>query len=273
MSETEFYANATLGFRQWHFSPSEGAEPPVLRGFSNPFLGGFAKYGFDSPRYPWRLETPNHAECARLEFNPSLREAHGEVPGMDCSCGFYAYGRRIGSGSETTARVVGGVIAGWGTLELHERGFKCGVAKILALFEPKVHADYDLKTWEDRETLSRLCADHAIPLLKPDALRDDDEVAATPTNETSRCSKTNCVSERFRLRGPARETEENEMYGFGEYEVLRQRHEEIRHEVAVNRLARMARANRGRKPRLARDPRWELARFGELLGKRLRNIK
>ncbi len=201
MREPEFYANATLGFRQWYFSVADGGEPSALRGLANPLLHGLAKHGFNSSRYRWRVDGPNHAECARVESlasNPDfLRETHGEVPGMECSCGFYAYGRRIGSGSETTVHVVGGVIAGWGNLELHERGFKCGVAKILALFKPdpnKQHADYDRASWKNREVLDRLCtdhdgvdwrnrealgrmcADHAIPLLEPDDLRGDEEV-------------------------------------------------------------------------------------------------
>ena len=63
MIESQSYANATLGFRQWHFPLPDGAQSPALRGFANPFLRGFAKYGFNSPRYRWRVKTPNHAEC------------------------------------------------------------------------------------------------------------------------------------------------------------------------------------------------------------------
>ena len=37
---------------------------------------------------------------------------------------------------EDLALALGGIVAGWGKLELHERGFKCGVAKILAVFAP-----------------------------------------------------------------------------------------------------------------------------------------
>jgi hypothetical protein len=63
------------------------------------------------------------------------------------------------------------------------------------------------------------------------------------------------------------------MYGWIDQEASRQYREEIRNEVAINRLAKMARANRVRKSRLIRDLRWELARYGERLGKRLRNTR
>lgn len=195
---SEFYANATLGFRRWYFSVTDGGEPSPLRGCANPLLQGLLKYGFESPRYRWHVDEPNYAECARIAHAPDfLRKSHGEVPGIECSCGFYAYGRRVGSNSETTIHVVGGAIAGWGTMELHEQGFKCGAANILALFEPnpeKQHAadyraawkdqdalsrlcsDSNRTAWKTREALRRVCAENDIPLLEPDALRDDDEV-------------------------------------------------------------------------------------------------
>lgn len=180
MSEPDFYANATLGFRQWYFSVADGGEPSPLRGYANPLLHGLLKYGFNSPRYRWHVDEPNYAECARLAHAPdSLRKSHGEVPGIECSCGFYAYGRRVGSNSSTTIHFVGGAIAGWGTMKLHERGFKCGAAKILALFEPhpeKELADSDRTGWKTREALRGVCAENAISLLEPDALRDDDGV-------------------------------------------------------------------------------------------------
>jgi hypothetical protein len=57
------------------------------------------------------------------------------------------------------------------------------------------------------------------------------------------------------------------MYGPAEYQVWRQRPEEIRHEVAVARLEKMARANQGIESGLIRDLKWELARYAGLLGK------
>ncbi len=173
MSEPEFYANATLGFRQWYFSPrAEGNEPPSL--------GGLVRYGFNRPRCLWDLKNPNHAECLRLKFNPdSFSEEHGEVPKAGCSCGFYAHGRRDSFNSETTVHVVGGVVAGWGNLELHERGFKCSVAKILAVFAPdpaRMHPHYGELAQENRAALESMCAGMGIPLLPSEALRDDAEV-------------------------------------------------------------------------------------------------
>jgi len=66
------------------------------------------------------------------------------------------------------------------------------------------------------------------------------------------------------------------MYGLAEYEFVRQRQAEFRHEAASNRLARELRANRGanRKgsSRLVADARWELERYVGLLKKRLRGL-
>ncbi len=176
MREPEFYANATLGFRQWHPAPGFGEHEPL-------YLQSMVRQGLDRPRYRWSLQDPNRASCSRPKhpkFRPgSLYASHGEVPAPGCSCGFYAYGRRDGSGSETSVHVVGGVVAGWGNLELHERGFRCSVAKVLALFGPDLrreHADYDGVAPKKWAALKRMCAENAVPLLPPDALRDDEEV-------------------------------------------------------------------------------------------------
>jgi hypothetical protein len=56
------------------------------------------------------------------------------------------------------------------------------------------------------------------------------------------------------------------MHGLGEYEVWRQRREEIRKEVAMARLAKTARANRETRPYVVRDLSWELARYLETEG-------
>jgi hypothetical protein len=59
----------------------------------------------------------------------------------------------------------------------------------------------------------------------------------------------------------AHDTEENEMNIWAEYEIGRQHREEIRHEVAVARLEKLARANRETRPYVVRDLSWELARY------------
>jgi hypothetical protein len=59
----------------------------------------------------------------------------------------------------------------------------------------------------------------------------------------------------------SREIEENRMYGLDEYEVLHQCPEEIRQEVAVARLEKVARANCETRSYMARDLSWELARY------------
>jgi hypothetical protein len=55
--------------------------------------------------------------------------------------------------------------------------------------------------------------------------------------------------------------EENEMYGLANYEVLRQRREGSRREVAVEHPARVAREKRETRPYVVRDLSWELARY------------
>jgi len=75
--------------------------------------------------------------------------------------------------------MVGGVVAGWGELELHERGVKCGAAKILAVFAPDPHRTrphYGELAQEKWAALESMCAGTDIPMLPPDALRDDAEV-------------------------------------------------------------------------------------------------
>ena len=172
MNEPDFYACATLGFRQWHLSldATEGVA----------FLEGLLKYGFDHPHRRWDLERPNRAECLHARFAPrSVPEGHGEVPGIGCSCGFYAHARRQGSNSDTTVLRAGGLVAGWGTLELHEGGFRCSVAKVLALFAPDPrqrrvdHAGVAPQEWA---ALEAMCADAAVPLLPPGALWQDEEL-------------------------------------------------------------------------------------------------
>ena len=51
------------------------------------------------------------------------------------------------------------------------------------------------------------------------------------------------------------------MYRLAEYELLGQRHEKTRREVAVERPTRMERENRETRPYVVRDLSWELARY------------
>lgn len=169
--EPEFYANATLGFRQWSLS---------LDANGGTSLGATVRRSLHPPPYRWNPQGPNRAGCLRLKLRPdSFHVWHGEIPAKGCTCGFYAYGRRYGSGSETTVHTVGGIIAAWGNLELHELGFKCSTAKILALFAQDLdrrYADYDGLARRKRAALLELCADNSIPLLEHDALIDEEEL-------------------------------------------------------------------------------------------------
>ena len=172
MNDPDFYVNATLGFRQWHLSLDATEETA--------FLEGLLKYGFHRPLHRWDPRGVNRAECLHTKFAPhSVPRGHGEVPGIGCSCGFYAHARRQDSNSATTVHMAGGVVAGWGNLELHERGFKCAVAKILAVFAPdprQRRADYAGVAQEKWAALEEMCADAAVPLLPPEALWRDEEV-------------------------------------------------------------------------------------------------
>lgn len=130
---------------------------------------------------PLELEGANHAECLRLRLRPhsSFSKKHGEAPNTGCSCDFYAHGRRDASNSENTVHMVGGIVAGWGKLELHERGFKCGVAKILAVFAPdprRTRPHFGELAVRNSAALESMCAGTDIPLLPPDTLSDDAEV-------------------------------------------------------------------------------------------------
>ena len=67
--------------------------------------------------------------------------------------------------------------------------------------------------------------------------------------------------------------EENEMHGMAEYEVWRQRPEELRREMAAIRLQKTARMGREGRFRFMGDTRWELERYAGLLMKRLGNSR
>jgi hypothetical protein len=51
------------------------------------------------------------------------------------------------------------------------------------------------------------------------------------------------------------------MYVMNQHEAWRQRSEEIRQELAADRLKKMARENRETRPYVVRDLSWELARL------------
>jgi hypothetical protein len=81
------------------------------------------------------------------------------------------------------------------------------------------------------------------------------------------------TNEERKSRSPRHQThqrnEENEMYGWTEYEVGRMYREEIRQEVAALRLEKTLRAKGEGRFRLMGDTKWELERYAGLLRKRL----
>ncbi len=186
MSEPVFYSCATLGFRQWHLSLDE------VEGVA--FLEGLLKYGFRHPHHRWDLEGPNRAECLCARFSPrSVPEGHGEVPGIGCSCGFYAYARRQGSNSDTTVLRAGRRRGRVGDPRASRGGFRCSVAKVLAIFAPaprQRHADHAGVAPRKWAALGEMCAVAAVPLLPPDALRQDEGLRRYAHGATSCSSKS-----------------------------------------------------------------------------------
>lgn len=58
------------------------------------------------------------------------------------------------------------------------------------------------------------------------------------------------------------------MHGWQDHDVWRQRRKDIAREVRANRMGSAAR----KESRMARNLKWELSRYGELLGKLVRKL-
>jgi hypothetical protein len=120
---TEFAAGSVTGVRWWNLVTT--GNRVQLNGAS-----------YNSQRHGW---TPG-ANTARCPF-PVLHENRGcRVPcECGCGCGFWAYwlldDTRYG---RSFPRPVLGVIEGYGTTTIGERGFRCARARILGLHLPLV---------------------------------------------------------------------------------------------------------------------------------------
>lgn len=175
MNEPEFYATATVGFRQWHLAVKDGS--PVLESVMN-FLG--------AGRTTWDAQGVNIAICVtaiRQKGNyfsnigkgfPDPHTYHpGEPPDPDCKCGLYAYGDCKSSLTDplmhslTGHTRVRGIIAGWGYVETYDKAFRAQYAKVLALFRG-TGGGYVSRA--NSELIERLAVENGIPLLEPDEL-------------------------------------------------------------------------------------------------------
>ena len=184
MSEGNFYAAATLGFRGWKL---------VLKTGQLCSIGAFYDKGGGL-----RMWEPSLVETewgGYFVWNPNeVVEAacplsNHDAPHTDCECGIPALAYRPNlapegivfpdlEGPPTDVTLVTGAIAGWGGNENHAGpggpdGFRCKRAKILALFRLPEHDQVDERAVM---ALEDFCEGHDVPLLENAALRGKKEV-------------------------------------------------------------------------------------------------
>jgi hypothetical protein len=184
MSEGDFYAAATLGFRSWKLV-LETSELCSVGAFYDkdghlrmwrPFLSKtqWGRY------FVWEPDKVVEATCPFLNH---------DAPQADCECGIPALAYRPNAAPEgivfpdlegppTDITLVTGIIAGWGGNENHAGpdgpdGFRCKRAKILAFFRPPDHDRVDERAVT---SLEAFCEGHDVPLLENAALRSEPEV-------------------------------------------------------------------------------------------------
>jgi hypothetical protein len=75
---------------------------------------------------------PNTATCAPPTGEPE--RADHAVPGMDCECGFYAYGTEQAASHNRNARYVQAVVACWGGVVAGTQGVRSQHARIVAVW-------------------------------------------------------------------------------------------------------------------------------------------
>ena len=96
---------------------------------------------------PWRTDRPTKAECQSHRRHRAPREG--------CGCGLYA----LHPSGSSAKRVLGttddgyglhevaGIVEAWGTVEVHESGFRAEYARPLALIRPRKLAGTDVGTF------------------------------------------------------------------------------------------------------------------------------
>lgn len=134
----------------------------------------------------------NHAVCdeatCRALMAPALDIIHGHqpvtwephrAPRDGCHCGFYAHHRPNQGVSHSPW--VQGVIAAWGTLEVHHHGFRAEVAEVLALAEPAPDSSQ-----RHRDALAAAARRYNVPLIPAGELAAVAREHGSPVPETLR---------------------------------------------------------------------------------------
>ncbi|HET7478364.1 MAG TPA: hypothetical protein VFJ72_02485 [Rubrobacteraceae bacterium] len=182
------YAQALIGYREWAFVPrietTSGfrAAPDTLFSLTRQANGtGGSPLAQRRERYhEWPLDGPHEARCGVSGLLPS----RGNCP--SCTCGFYAWSEELWPicrpgqtlyGTEPFSWAVPGIIAGWGKVSIHQRGFRCQYARVVALLDPGAFAfdDPGEPGWPDPKTAYLdLIGRKGVPLISPDEMLDPD---------------------------------------------------------------------------------------------------
>lgn len=180
------YAQALIGYREWGFVPcietASGfrATPDTLFSLTRQAIGTDGSPLVQSRgRYQeWPLDAPHEARCGVS----GLIATRGGCP--SCTCGFYAWSElwwpicRPGQtlyGTEPFSWVVPDIIAGWGKVSIHQHGFRCQYAKVVALLDPRAFTfdDSGEPGWPDpRATYLDLIERKGVPLISFEDLSD-----------------------------------------------------------------------------------------------------
>lgn len=180
-ARTPDYAGAVIGYREWLLMP-RSPDPAALYSITRQAIMPEAGSGRPAARrhQRWPLGETHEAGCG----NPSSRGGpDGACGGLEgCACGFYVWNAagRLGAAgrkgyAEQTSYLVPGVIAGWGRVSLHEKGFRCRYAKVVALLDPgEVSFAQGNDPEGDREAYAELVERSGLPTLSWRELREPD---------------------------------------------------------------------------------------------------
>lgn len=119
--EDDRYVDAYVGYRAWKLS--------VERGIVS--LRAIAWWSFIWPKEPFR------ARCFQHEHEAPASKQH-----LNCNCGINAYAdpfelaRKYRPGSHGASTVVLGEVQLWGTIRVHELGYRAEWGKVSALWQP-----------------------------------------------------------------------------------------------------------------------------------------
>lgn len=178
------YAGAVIGYREWLFAPLLVSSPEFVAGPAALYSltqqevlseqdSGRSERAAPRRYQHWPLGEAHEAGCGNRANREGPDGGCRDFEG--CVCGFYAWNEaeKLGTAGRKghpngSCFLVHGVIAGWGRVVLHERGFRCRNAKVVAVLDPgeisfpeagdpgRVHGAYeDLVKRSGVPTLSR----------------------------------------------------------------------------------------------------------------------